>query len=55
MKKKKGQHVVMAAALAYIRCSCGWENKIEKLKGKTDEDLSLESGMAFTRHKAEAK
>lgn len=45
------KHEVEMAALANIRCVCGWYNKIEKLKGKTDEDLYLESQNAFLAHK----
>lgn len=53
MKKEpeKEKHEVEMAALACIRCTCGWFNKITRLKGKTDEDLAIESGQAFTAHK----
>lgn len=54
MPKKKDwepkDHQVTMAALAYIRCQCGWFFKNEKLRHKTDEDLALECGMEFTRH-----
>lgn len=56
MKKEKERHEVAMAALACIRCTCGWESKIEKLRSasgswKSDEDLCIESGQAFERHK----
>lgn len=56
MKKEKEKHEVVMAALACIRCSCGWESKIEFLRDlsgrwKTDEDLCIESGQAFENHK----
>lgn len=47
----RDKHEVEMAALACIRCSCGWQHKIDMLKGKTDSDLALECGLAFTRHK----
>lgn len=50
-KEPEDTHEVEAAALAYIRCSCGWVNRIELLRGKSDEDLALESGAAFVAHK----
>ena len=48
-------HEVAAAALAYIRCSCGWEHRIERLRGKTDEDLAIECGLVFDEHKEKRK
>lgn len=48
---KKEDHQVVSAALAYIRCSCGWEHRIDVLRKKSDEDLALESGAAFVAHK----
>lgn len=54
VKRKKEsweEHQVEMAALACIRCSCGWVHQIENLKGKSDSDLALECGLQFTRHK----
>lgn len=52
MKDDKEIHEVESVALAYIRCSCGWEyRKQSSLKGKTDEELALETGLIFTEHK----
>ncbi len=51
MESRRVIHEAAAAALAYIRCSCGWEHRIEKLRGKSDEDLAIECGLAFDRHK----
>lgn len=54
--KKKEEHQVVSVALAYIRCSCGWENRLEMLidpvtrRRKSDEDLALETGMALVEH-----
>ena len=48
-------HEIESIALAYVRCACGWEHRLEKLKGKTDEDLSIITGGAFEKHKREAK
>lgn len=47
MKKK---HEIVAVALAYARCSCGWEHRLDKLRGKADEDLAIEVGQAFVDH-----
>lgn len=49
---KRVKHEIVAVALIYARCSCGWEFRIEKLKGKSDEDLALETGYAYTSHQA---
>ncbi len=53
MGPKRLKHEVAGAALAYIRCICGWEWRNEILKGKTDEGLALEAGQAFIEHKEE--
>lgn len=49
--KKRVEHELKSIALARAKCSCGWTYKVEKLKGKTDEDLAIETGTAFTSHK----
>lgn len=51
MKKEKQKHEVAMAALARIRCVCGWTYAIDNLKNKTDADLALQCGLEFTRHK----
>lgn len=51
MKEKNEVHQVVSVALAYIRCSCGWEwRKNNSMKNLTDEDLALETGMALVEH-----
>lgn len=50
-KSSPDEHEVAMAALACIRCTCGWQFKIENLKLKTDSDLALECGLEFTKHK----
>jgi hypothetical protein len=47
-------HGIVAIALAYVRCVCGWEFRPKKLKGKSDEDLTLEVGGEFEKHKKSA-
>ena len=50
--KKKQTHDIVAIALAYARCECGWQwKKQTSMKGLTDEELALETGLEFTRHK----
>lgn len=49
-RRRKHDVADNGVALAYIRCTCGWENRIEYLKGKTDEDLARETGQAFIEH-----
>lgn len=49
-KNSPEKHQVEMAALACIRCSCGWNYRVEVLRGKTDSDLALECGLEFTRH-----
>lgn len=48
---KPQRHDYDSVALVYVRCLCGWEHRIEVLKGKTDEDLAIETGQAFEGHK----
>jgi hypothetical protein len=48
---KRRKHEIVAAALAYARCSCGWEYRnFGGTKGKSDEDLAIETGQAFVDH-----
>jgi hypothetical protein len=47
-------HELASIALAYARCKCGWFHRAENLKGETDEDLAIETGYAFERHRAES-
>lgn len=47
----KQEHEIVSVALAYARCSCGWVHRQETLRGKTDEDLAIETGQAFVEHK----
>ena len=50
--KKKQSHDVVSIALAYARCECGWEyRRSRSMKGLSDEELALETGLEFTRHK----
>lgn len=51
-KQVNDDHILAAIALAYARCKCGWSYRIENLKGKTDEDLAIETGSAFNNHQA---
>ena len=48
-------HVIVMAALAYVRCECKWEYRLEQLKigefWKTDEELMYETIAAFNKHK----
>lgn len=46
----RGDHVVVMAAIAYIRCRCGWEHRLQYLKGFTDEDLTFQTIAAFQKH-----
>jgi hypothetical protein len=48
-------HEIEKIALAYVKCVCGWSYRIEALRGKTDEDLSIECGRSFEKHKKSAK
>lgn len=50
---RKVKHEIVAVALAYARCSCGWEVRIEKMRGKSDEDLAIETGEKFVEHQQE--
>lgn len=50
-KESPKEHQVAMAALARIRCTCGWVFENHFLRGKTDEDLALECGSEFIRHK----
>lgn len=50
-EKYRDAHVIVMAALAYIRCECGWQFKLEHLRGKTDEDLMIETMGTFEKHK----
>ena len=50
MTPKKKRHELAAIALIYARCECGWFYRAEKLRGKSDEDLAVETGFAFTEH-----
>lgn len=45
------EHGIVMSALAIIRCRCGWHYRIEHLRGKTDEDLLIETMTAFDKHK----
>lgn len=48
-------HEVESIALGYVRCTCkNFEFRIENYKGKTEEDMAIETGYAFERHKAES-
>lgn len=49
--EERGDHVIVMAALAAIRCRCGWHHQIEMLKGKTDEDLVNECLEEFQKHR----
>lgn len=49
--EERGQHVIVMAALIYIRCECKWEFRLEHLRGKTDEDLMIETMTAFEKHR----
>lgn len=48
-------HEIERIALAYVKCVCGWHFRLEELRGKTDEDLALETGGRFEKHKRNAK
>lgn len=45
------EHEIAAAALATIRCKCGWAFFNHALKGKSDEDLAAEAMAAFDEHR----
>ena len=49
--EKRDEHVIVMAALAAVRCRCGWHHRIEALRNKSDEDLVIESMGAFEKHK----
>lgn len=38
--------------IARAYCVCGWSYRAEKLRGKTDEELIIEAGKEFDKHKA---
>ncbi len=44
------QHEVVAIALGFCRCRCGWQYRVEKFKAKSDEDLSIEVGSELQFH-----
>lgn len=46
------EHEVESIALVYIRCICGWYHRLENLKGKTDEELSMEVLKEFHDHRS---
>ena len=50
-RKKINKHELESIALAYCRCSCKWEFRLEKIKDKTDEELAIETGYAWEEHK----
>lgn len=45
-------HDIETISLGYARCLCKWEYRVETYRGKTDEDLALEVGLAHEKHKA---
>ena len=52
----KEVHTLEAIALIYARCSCGWVYRIDDdLRGRTDEDLAIETGAAWESHRGSEK
>lgn len=50
-EQERGAHVIVMAALAAVRCRCGWHHRVEHLRGKSDEDLMSETIAAFDKHR----
>ena len=47
---KKKSHAIAFRSMVRVRCACGWIWHNERLRGKTDDEISEETDGEFFRH-----